>query len=135
MVSAKMLLSPISLSRKANIIGIGGTLGGAIVSTIVLEFVVQMIEKVNIASVNQIGSTQLPQVPFINQSFTARDLPSLAPAIAGVMAVVKGRTKFGVSMIIGSLVAKVGLKNFRLNPKGLANFKQEPEEETRQVYF
>ena len=140
MVSAKMLLSPVSLSRKANILKIGGagifgTIIGAVVSTVVLEFAVQLIEKANISAVNQVGSNTLPTVPVANLPLTVRDVPSIAPAIAGVLALVKGRTKFGLAMIVGSLGAKVGLKNFRLNPRGLANLKQESEYEERQVYF
>ena len=122
MVGLKMLLSPISLTRKANILKIGGTLGGAVVATIVLELITQALTK-TIPQANEIASGDIPgiqSVPFIG-TVTLRDVPSLTPAIAGAMAILKGRSKTGAMMIAGSFAGKAALRAAGLNPDELWN--------------
>ena len=122
MVGLKMLLSPISLTKKANILKIGGPLGGAVVATIVLELITQALTK-TIPQVDSIASDQIPgiqSVPFIGE-VTLRDVPSLTPAIAGGLAILKGRTKVGAMMIAGSVAGKAGLRAAGLNPDELWN--------------
>jgi len=149
MVGLKMLLSPISLTRKANILKVGGPLGGAVVATVVLELITQALTK-TVTQVDEIGQDAIPgisSVPFVGD-VTLRDVPSLTPAIAGSLAILKGRTKTGALMIAGSLGAKAGLRAAGLNPDEMWNkvtkyyhnrftshTKQQKEEEFQEVYF
>lgn len=112
-----MLISPVSLTRKANILKIGGTLGGAAVATVVLEFVAQFLVKSSTQAAS-VGANQLPaisSVPFIGD-VTVKDAPSLIPAAAGIITLAKGRTKAGAMMIIGSVGAKAALRSAGYNP-------------------
>ncbi len=116
----KMLLSPISLTRKANVLKIGGSLGGAAIATVVLEFVAQALVK-NSSQAASIGANQLPfvpAVPFIGD-VTVKDAPSLIPAAAGVITLLKGRTKAGILMVVGSVGAKSALRSAGYNPDEL----------------
>ena len=149
MLSAKMLLSPISLTRKANILKIGGSFGGAIIATIVLEAAAQIASGAS-SKVEEFGSNELPgisAVPFIGD-VTVKDVPSLIPAAAGVITVLKGRTKIGALMIVGSVGAKAVIRSAGYNPDEIESklhriydkyiLKKEPDEyetDEPQVYF
>ena len=112
-----MLLSPVSLMRKANILKIGGSLGGAAVATVVLEIVVQAASRAS-TQVASAGAGNIPaisSVPFIGD-VTLKDVPSLIPAAAGVITIAKGRTKMGAMMVVGSVAAKAGLRAAGYNP-------------------
>ena len=119
-----MLLSPISLTRKANILKIGGSLGGAVVATVVLEAAAQFLTKASTQAAS-IGAGSVPVLP--NSSLpavggvTIKDVPSLMPAVAGGLAVLKGRTKIGALMIVGSLGAKAAMRAAGFNPDEIGN--------------
>jgi len=117
-----MLLSPISLSRKANILKIGGSLGGAAVATVVLELVAQAVTRAS-SQAATFSSGPVPGVgtlPIVGD-VTLKDVPSLIPAVAGVISVAKGRTKLGLMMIAGSVGAKAGLRAAGINPDEFGN--------------
>ena len=124
MVALKMLLSPISLSRKANILKIGGSLGGAAVATVVLELAAQAIVRAS-SQAASVGAGSVPVLPGSSLpsvgAVTIKDVPSLIPALAGGIAVLKGRTKVGLLMIVGSLAAKTGLRAAGINPDEFGN--------------
>lgn len=121
-MNLKMLISPISLTRKANILKIGGGLGGAAVATVVLEFAAQAITKFSsqAATIGDNPVPAIPAVPFVGD-VTLKDAPSLMPAVAGIMAVLKGRTKVGAMMIVGSIGAKSALRAAGYNPDEMYN--------------
>ena len=121
MVGLKMLLSPISLTRKANILKIGGSFGGAIIATLILEAVAQ----VAAGSSNKIasfgaGSLPVSTLPVIG-AVTIKDVPSMIPAIAGVITIANGRTKVGALMVAGSVIAKAGIRAAGYNPDEIGN--------------
>ena len=119
-MNAKMLLSPISLTRKANVLKIGGVLGGAAVATVVLELLAQAVTSYS-SKAQEVGSDPLPfvqAIPFVGD-VTVKDVPSLIPAVAGVLTIIKGRTKAGGLMVLGSIGAKAGLTAVGLNPDEL----------------
>jgi len=144
-----MLLNPVSLTRKANILKIGGSLGGAAVATVVLELVAQAVTRAS-SQAATFSSGPVPGVgtlPIVGD-VTLKDVPSLIPAVAGALSIAKGRTKLGIMMVIGSVGAKAGLRAAGINPDEFGNklgglydkyFKNENENEEDyeepEVYF